>query len=178
MKRPDDTGIFYDIIDAALKSQPDMEIRTSFILGFPGETDKDVEQIASFLQTMPIHKCAFFRYSHEMAAPAYATLSDDIPDQEKIERMNYLRDIHLKARADLRSKWIGRKVYLMLDEINQKEIVARRPQDSPEIDEVVYLQRAKQPGSRKTEPDYKPGDIVEAVLETAMEYDWMGEIVS
>jgi ribosomal protein S12 methylthiotransferase len=173
MNRPVDTELFTEIIERAVKFNPDLEIRTAFITGFPGETDKDVEYIARFLETGLVHKCAFFRYSHEAGTPAYEKFNDDVPDEIKVERINHLRDVHLKARAESRAKWIGRKTQLMLDEINQKEIIARRPQDSPDIDEVVYIHR----DSKNINREFKPGDIVEARLETAMEYDWVGELV-
>jgi|GEM_PF-819942 len=173
MNRPDDVGLFSEIIGRALEANPEVEIRTAFIIGFPTETDADVECIARFLQDFPIHKCAFFRYSHEVGTPAEKNFADDVPDEVKVERINYLREVHLKARADLRAKWIGKKTQLMLDEINPKEIIARRPQDSPDIDEVVYIYR-----NPEKKDEYKPGDIVEAVLETAMEYDWSGEILT
>lgn len=174
MNRPDDTGLFEEIIHRAINSNPDMEIRTAFIIGYPGETDKDVEIIARFLENQPIHKCAFFRYSHEAGTPAFSQYSDNVPEEAKVERINYLRDVHIKARNESRAKWIGRKTYLMLDEIHQKEIIARRPQDSPDIDEVVYIPLNPQ----KPQRNFQPGDIVEARLETAMEYDWMGEIIT
>ena len=173
MNRPDDPELFYEIIEKSLKMNPDMEIRTAFIIGYPGETEKDVESIADFLEIRPIHKCAFFRYSHENGTSAYIKSEDNIPENIKAERINYLRNIHLKSRAEFRSQWIGRKTQLMLDEINPKEIIARRAQDSPDIDEVVYISGT--PDLEKNQ--FKSGDIVEARLETAMEYDWIGEII-
>ncbi|MDH4262142.1 MAG: MiaB/RimO family radical SAM methylthiotransferase [Spirochaetia bacterium] len=174
MNRPDDIELFKDIIKQALILNPEIEIRTAFIIGFPGETDQDVECIADFLRNQAIHKCSFFRYSHEIGTSAYENFKDDVPDDIKVERINYLREIHIQTRNELRARWIGQKTQLMLDEINPNEIIARRPQDSPDIDEVVYIRR--DPKSLKK--DYKSGDIVEGCLDNAMEYDWIGEITN
>lgn len=173
MNRPDDSRLFGEIIERALVLFPEMEIRTSFILGYPGETEEDIEEIIKFMENYPVHKVALFRYSHEENTSSYENSQDDVPDEVKTERINYVREAHLRCRSALRAKLTGKKTFLMLDEINQKEIIARRPQDSPEIDEVVYLPRV-QPG---TGTEYKVGDIIEGRLDTAMEYDWIGEVV-
>jgi ribosomal protein S12 methylthiotransferase len=169
MSRPDNPELFSDIIKYALNLNPETEFRTSFIIGFPNETEKDIEMIADFLKTNVIHKCSLFRYSHEEGAPASKTLTDNIPEDVKIERMNYLRNVHLESRSDLRRNLIGKKVKLILDDVSDNEIIGRRAQDSPDIDEVVYLT-----GNKEL---FKKGDFVQARIDTAMEYDWMGEII-
>ncbi|MDH4200135.1 MAG: MiaB/RimO family radical SAM methylthiotransferase [Spirochaetia bacterium] len=171
MNRPGDAGLFSEIIGHSLLSNPEMEIRTAFIIGFPGETDEDIEEAVRFIENNPVHKLALFRYSHEEGTPAFQKSRDLIPDKVKAERMNYVREAHIKARTALRSNLTGKKTLLMLDEVNPDEIIARRPQDSPDIDEVVYL-------STTPELDLKVGDMVEARLNTAMEYDWIGEIIA
>lgn len=170
MGRPDDTALFHEIIHKALEKAPDMEIRTALILGYPGETEDDIARIEDFLESVPIHKLSLFRYSHETDSPAGKTLQDDIPEEEKIERINRVRSFHLERRKKLRDPLVGQKTLCMVEQNNSydQEIIARRPQDSPEIDEVVIISSSRS--------DLSPGDMIEVELSVAMEYDWLGEL--
>ncbi|MES0491680.1 MAG: MiaB/RimO family radical SAM methylthiotransferase [Leptospirales bacterium] len=168
MNRPDNVEIHKEIIDRALQVRPDMELRTAFILGYPGETETDVEQIRTFIQTSGIQKVSFFTYSAEEGTAGFE-LDDNIPYEEKVSRVNYLRDEHLKSRKLKRESLIGTLGNLLIDEITTEEIIARRPQDSPEIDEVVFIPKGNM--------DVAVGDFIKARLLTPMEYDWLGEFV-
>ncbi len=167
MKRPGNPEFFNEIMDAALEARPDMEFRSSFILGFPGEKESDVDQIIRFLDDAPLHKLALFRYSHEEASPA-ASLNDDVDEGDKIERLNLVRNYHLEKRRVLREKLIDQTEKMLVEEFSEDEITARRAADSPEIDEVVIVPRQ----------DANPaaGDFIDITLKVAMEYDWLGEI--
>lgn len=171
MKRPSDVGLFKEIIRKAHEIRPNIELRTSFIVGFPGETEKDAGYLTEFLQKNPVDKLALFRYSHEKGTWAGNTMDDTVPDEIKIERINRIRDQFLSIRNERRNTLIDSPAILMIDEIQSKEIIARREQDSPEIDEAVYLQKP-------AKFTLVPGDFLQAVLRTPMEYDWMGEIAS
>ncbi|MCB1200490.1 MAG: MiaB/RimO family radical SAM methylthiotransferase [Leptospiraceae bacterium] len=165
MKRPSDTGLFKEILAKAVEVNPSTEIRTSLILGFPGEEQEDVETIRTFLTENTIHKLALFRYSHETGTYAGDHFTDDLSDDQKIERINDIRNLHLQLRQQHRSDLTGTIQELLVDEVAPGEIIARRPQDAPEIDEIVFLPFKK---------GIKPGDFVQASLDTPMEYDWMG----
>lgn len=167
MKRPGDPAFFADILEKALEARPDMEFRSSFIIGFPGETEKDIDEIMGFLSRAPLHKLALFRYSHEDAAPS-AALEDDVEEDEKIDRINRIRDYHLEQRKILREKLIDKTQKMLVEEISDHELTVRRPQDSPDIDEVVFVPRGK------NRPQL--GDMIDITLKVAMEVDWIGEV--
>jgi len=169
MNRPDNVEIYQEIIDKARRIRPDMEFRTAFILGFPGETETDVEKILEFVQAQSIQKVSFFPYSAEEGTTG-AKLKDNIPYEEKVSRINYLRNEHLKSRKPVREKRIGSIENLLIDEITPEEIIGRRAQDSPEIDEVVFIPKGNL--------DVKVGDFMKTRILTPMEYDWMGEPVT
>lgn len=172
MKRPDDTGLFSEILQAMRDVRPDMEVRTSFIMGFPGEEEKHVDEIEEFLEQHAIEKLALFRYSHEEGTPAGNSLEETVSEEEKIKRINRIRELHIDLRNERRELLKGRREQVILDGFSETDAIARRRQDSPEIDEVVLIPRETVPASLKT------GDLFTAELQIPMEYDWMGEFIS
>ncbi len=169
MKRPSDTGLFREILTKATTIRPEFEVRTSFIVGFPGETQEEYSELGKFLQDNIIHKLALFRYSHESGTSAGDHLKDTIPDEEKIERINELRNLHLELRKNFRANLAGRSETVLVDEIHSNEIIARREQDSPEIDEVVFLPVKGAPAGLAI------GSMPQIELSVPMEYDFIGE---
>lgn len=170
MNRPYDTGLFREILQKAESVRPDIEIRTSIIAGFPGETGHDIEIIEEFLTENAVHKLSLFRYSHEKGTPAGVS-DETVSDEVKVERINRLRDLHLSLREPYRRSLVNKKELMMIDAIDNNEITARRQQDSPEIDEVVFVQRP-------ADSTVKPGQLHEIELNMPLEYDWVGELVS
>jgi len=169
MNRPGDVELFREIISEMLRIRPDAEIRSSLIIGYPGETKEDIDQIKDFLAHANIDKLSLFRYSHEENTPSFSQSQDDVPDETKIERINDIRNYHLEQRKERRSALTGKIVPLMVDEISQNEIIARRQQDSPEIDEIVTLASKNK--------KIQPGDLIEGRIEMAMEYDFIAELI-
>jgi len=169
MNRPGDVGLFKEIISEMQRIRPEVEIRSSLIIGYPGETNSDIDQIKSFLENTNVDKLSLFRYSHEENTPSFMDSQDDVPEETKIERMNDIRNYHLEERKERRSALTGKIVPLMVDEVVQHEIIARRQQDSPEIDEIVTLVAKNR--------TIQPGDLIEGRIEMAMEYDYIAELI-
>ncbi len=171
MNRPGDVGLFREILSHAHSLREDIEIRTSFILGFPDETDKDVETIIRFLAEQPrIQKVALFPYSHEENSPSHSLNKDNISASKKANRVNRVREAFLESRKGYRESLIGKTEKMIIDRVGKKEIIARRSQDAPEVDELVFIDTNK---SIKN----SVGDIVDVQLEYPMEYDWTGSII-
>ena len=168
MNRPENPDFFPEILSLASKYRSDMEIRTSFIIGFPGEEDSDVEEIADFIKQYPLHKISLFAYSSEEGTSS-ESMKSSISAEGVSERINYLRNTHLQSREPHRSDLINTTTKLLIDDVTQEEIIARRAQDSPDIDEVVFI-----PGNYQKE--YSVGQFIHAKLITPMEYDWLGEL--
>ena len=167
MNRPHDINIFHDILSKWNEVRPNGDVRTSFIIGFPGETEQTSNEIISFIQKYNIQKVALFRYSHETGTPAFSSYNDEIPDDEKIKRINYIRDEHLKIRNEYRKNLIDTAQNVMIDEITETDFITRREQDSPDIDEVVFVSKEDAPNNLEI------GQIIPVKLDTAMEYDWL-----
>jgi ribosomal protein S12 methylthiotransferase len=170
MKRPSDTGLFREIIERAHAITPDFEIRTSFIVGFPGEDEADFAELEKFTEQHRIDKLALFRYSHEVGTSAGDKLEETVSDEEKYRRINHLRDLHLETRKKYALGLIGRRERMLVDDISGGEIILRRAHDAPESDEIVTVPI----GKNKVVIGAMP--LVE--LKAYTEYSFLGEIVS
>ncbi|MDH5716121.1 MAG: MiaB/RimO family radical SAM methylthiotransferase [Spirochaetia bacterium] len=168
MNRPYDSDFFSEIIQKAIEVRKDIEIRTSFILGFPGEENRDIDEILNFLEVNQIHKLSLFSYSHENSFKI--NKNNMVADHLIKERINLIRNYHLKNRKPHRQKLLGTIQNVIIDNVKLDEVSGRRPQDSPEIDEMVFI---------KTEnlSSIQQGDIIPIELTADMEYDWIGELV-
>lgn len=165
MKRPSDTELFKEIMSKARSLRPELELRTSFILGFPGETYEDTNFLRSSIEELKIDKLALFRYSHESGTYAGDHLDDHVSEEDKAQRMNEVRDFHLQTRNSWRAALAGNNEKVIVETVHKNEIIARRQYDAPEIDEQVYLPYNK---------SIEVGDLISISLDTPMEYDWLG----
>ncbi|MCB1190719.1 MAG: 30S ribosomal protein S12 methylthiotransferase RimO [Leptospiraceae bacterium] len=170
LKAMNRTGSYTFFKDLFLKAReiPGLEIRTSFILGYPGETSKDVDEIIRFVTDLKPEKLALFSFSPQEGTVAY-NLKDVISDKEIAKRVNLVRNVHLELLKEIHQKRIGKIYNCIVDEISEGTIIARRFQDAPEIDEVVYLE---------SDLALKPGDIGSVKIESFSEYDMDGVWIS
>lgn len=169
MKRPSDTALFGEIMDRARSIRPDFEIRTSFIVGFPGETEEHYADLVRFIQRHRVDKLALFRYSHEAGTYAGDHLTETVSEEEKYRRINELRDLHLETRKQYALGLIGRSETMIVDSVEKGEVTLRRAHDAPESDEIVT---APLPGKMQI----KPGDMPSVTLKAYTEYSFLGEI--
>jgi len=145
---------------------PDITIRSTFIVGFPGETDEEFESLLDFLEDAQIDRVGCFQYSPVTGARANE-LADPIPDAIKAER--YDRFMRLQAdisRDKLRNK-IGTTQKVLIDAIDDDRVIARSTADAPEIDGLVYLPRDKK---------LIIGEFANAFITDSDDYDLYGEI--
>ncbi|MBN8220097.1 MAG: MiaB/RimO family radical SAM methylthiotransferase [Spirochaetes bacterium] len=186
MKRPSDTGLFREIIDRAHAITPDFEIRTSFIVGFPGEEEKHFADLEKFIAGHRIDKLALFRYSHEAGTYAGDKLQENTSDEEKYRRINQLREAHLETRKQYATGLIGRREKMLVDEIAGGEITLRRAHDAPESDEVVTIPLPYRASGRSQDDlasaaspatACRVGDMPLVELKAYTEYSFLGEIV-
>lgn len=178
MNRPYDIKLFTDIIEEAKSINNKFEFRTSFIIGYPNETSKDIDYIYSFLEKYTIHKLALFRYSHEINTPAEKNHNDTVTNDTKIQRINEIRSKHLESRINYRESLLGTTETMMIDHIEKKDeyynLTMRRAVDSPDIDEVVFVDQSH---SQMFEQKPQKGSLYPVKIHTQMEYDYLGEII-
>ena len=140
MKRPGSGEQHRDLIDRIRAAAPDAALRSSFIVGFPGETDEDVDGLGEFLTAADLDWAGFFPYSAEEGTPA-ATMDSQIPDAEKQSRLRHLQAIQDEITTGRSIGQIGRTLTVVVDQVEDDQPVARSYREAPEIDGVILLDR-------------------------------------
>ncbi|OGX37599.1 MAG: ribosomal protein S12 methylthiotransferase RimO [Omnitrophica WOR_2 bacterium RIFCSPHIGHO2_02_FULL_52_10] len=147
---------------------PGASIRTTFIVGLPGETSGNYKELLDFVQETRFDKMGVFVYSREEGTPAYA-MPGQVPETVKKERMNRLMQLQRDISMTAQQKMVGRSMKVLVDE-EQKEAkgvyLGRSEYDAPEVDGSVYVHSARK---------LKPGDFVTVKITDALEYDLVGE---
>ncbi len=150
------------------KSVPDIVIRTTFIVGFPGESDDDFNQLVDFIEDIKFDKLGIFEYSLEEGTGA-ASLDEQISDSVKEKRKNEIMAIQSEISADILSKNIGKRLEVLIEEqVDEENYVGRTYMDSPEIDGVTYVHSNK---------ELEIGSFVEVNVVDSLDYDLVGEII-
>lgn len=150
------------------KSVPDIVIRTTFIVGFPGESDDDFNQLVDFIKDIKFDKLGVFEYSKEEGTKA-ASLDEQISDSIKEERKNEIMAIQSEISAEILSKNIGKRLEVLIEEeVDAENYVGRTYMDSPEIDGVTYVHSAK---------NLEIGSFVQVDVVDSLDYDLVGEII-
>ena len=174
MKRPANEAKVLERIRNWREICPDIAIRSSFVVGFPGETEADFEYLLDWLEEAQLDRVGAFRFEPVEGAAANA-LPDPVPEAVKEER--YARIMEKTAAisaAKLQAK-IGRTLAVIIDEVGEADeegsigATARSQADAPEIDGNVFLRDVQD-----TQPTLKPGDIIDVTIEDADEHDLYG----
>ena len=145
---------------------PDLALRSTFIVGFPGETDSDFAYLLDWLDEAEIDRVGCFKYE-PVAGAAANTLADPVPDDIKQERWNALMARQQKISARRLKRKVGTRQQVIIDEVGPTVARGRSKADAPEIDGTVYL------SSRRP---LKIGEIVTAKIERADQYDLHGTV--
>jgi len=161
MKRPAATEKTLDRIAQWRNICPELTIRSTFIVGYPGETDAEFEMLLAFIEEAQLDRVGCFEYSPVKGAAANA-LPDPVPEPLKKERWERFMALQQSISAEKLNQKIGTVQTVLIDEINEDGALGRTAADAPEIDGVVHL-----PGHT----DLRPGDWVEAEISAADDYD-------
>jgi ribosomal protein S12 methylthiotransferase len=146
---------------------PDLTIRSTFIVGFPGETDVEFDELLAFLEEAQLDRVGCFKYEPVHGAPAN-DLGDAVPQDVMDERHKRFMETQQKISAKRLKRKIGRREKIIVDAVDGGAIRGRTRGDAPEIDGMVHLS-ARRP--------VKVGEIVTAVIERADAYDLHGQVV-
>jgi len=165
MKRPAAAEKSLDRIRAWRDICPDITLRSTFIVGFPGETDDEFSMLLDFLQEAQLDRVGCFQYSPVEGAKANI-LPDHVPDEVKQERWNQFMELQQGISAAKLQAKIGKTIEILIDEVDEQGAIGRSSADAPEIDGKVYLDGVD---------GLSPGDFVEAEVTGADDYDlWAG----
>jgi len=147
---------------------PEMAIRTTLIVGYPGETEADFETLKNWVQEMRFERLGCFTYSHEENTHAY-NLEDDVPEEVKQERANIIMEIQSQISWELNQEKIGQTFRCIIDRKEGNHFVGRTEFDSPDVDNEVLIDATKH--------YVKIGDFVNIKITDASDYDLFGEPV-
>jgi len=170
MRRPANQEKVLERIHSWRRSCPDLAIRSTFIVGFPGETEEDFQYLINWMREARIERAGCFKYEHVDGAKANE-LSGAVPQEVMEDRWHRFMAAQTEVSAEIMAGKVGREIDVIIDEIDVEdggEAIGRSVWDAPEIDGNVFL-----PG----ETGLKPGDIVRAKVVEAEEYDLVAELL-
>ena len=170
MNRHGDGKMIREVLAKLKKEIPDIVIRTTFIVGFPGETEEDFCELCEFVKEQRFDHAGVFTYSREEGTPAY-DLPDQIDEQVKQDRMDILMRMQMDINEDLNKEKIGKVVTVICEDYDPVAEVhfGRSSADAPEIDGKVYF---------KSEARIAPGSMVKVKVRKVVDYDLFGVVTT
>ena len=148
---------------------PNMAIRTTLIVGYPGETEEDFQTLKQWVQEMRFERLGCFTYSHEENTHAYS-LEDDVPDEVKVARANAIMEVQSQISWELNQQKIGKEFRVVIDRKEGGYFVGRTEFDSPDVDNEVLI---------NAEGDYlRTGEFFTVRITGAEDFDLYGAVVS
>jgi len=166
MKRPAATEKVLSRIARWRENCPDLVLRSTFIVGFPGETEQDFDQLLEFIQEAQLDRVGCFAYSPVEGAAANA-LPDPVPEEVKQDRLQRFMEIQAEISRDKLALQVGRAMTVLIDEVQEGRIVARGPGDAPEVDGLVIIDGDWE--------DVGAGDFIEVQVTGYDEHDLFAE---
>ncbi len=167
MRRATSRQYLLDIIKEMRDINPDIVFRTTFIVGFPGETDKHFEELLSFIELTRPERMGVFPYSHEEDTYAYKHFQDAVPEDVKKSRLSEAMNLY----SDLISQWMkkqtGKKIPVIIDSVTSDYALGHSWWESPDVDPSVLL---------SPDPDLSKGQLVNATLTGFDSLDWFAEV--
>lgn len=147
---------------------PEMTIRTTLIVGYPGETEEDFQTLKQWVQDMQFERLGCFTYSHEENTHAY-NLEDDVPEDVKIDRANQIMEIQSQISWELNQEKIGKEFKVVIDRKEGNYFVGRTEYDSPDVDNEVLIDA--------TSTYLKTGEFTRIRVIEAEDFDLYGEVI-
>ncbi|MCL4857576.1 MAG: 30S ribosomal protein S12 methylthiotransferase RimO, partial [Flavobacteriales bacterium] len=147
---------------------PNIAIRTTFIVGFPGETKADIEEMKDWVKEMKFDRLGVFTYSHEENTHAFG-LKDDVPEKEKQQRAAEVMELQQGISLALNESKIGKSFKVLFDRVESDYFVGRTEFDSPEVDNEVLVEKATN--------FVRIGDFAMVKITGADDFDLYGEII-
>jgi ribosomal protein S12 methylthiotransferase len=130
------------LIERIRKAAPGAATRSSFIIGYPGETDDDVEELVEFLGAAQLDWAGFFPYSAEEGTDA-STMPDQVPPTLISERMRYVQEAQDEITTARNGSVVGRTLRILVDQVEDAQPVGRSYREAPEIDGLILLDRGE-----------------------------------
>lgn len=167
MRRGVDSDRTRQFVENVRTHVPDIAFRTTFIVGFPGETEEQFEELCDFVREMRFERAGVFAYSAEEGTPAYE-LEDDVPADVKQERVDRLMDIQQEISLEINSKRVGNVERVLVDRLEGDYYIARSQFDSPEVDDEILI---------PADAEIEIGAFVQVRITKSDYFDCYGEII-
>jgi ribosomal protein S12 methylthiotransferase len=139
MRRHVDKDATYELINLLRKEVPGIHIRTTLMVGFPGEGEKDFEELKDFVKWAKFDRMGAFAYSEEEGTYAAKHFKDDVPDEVKQQRLSELMSLQQEISAEVQNRKVGEVMKVVIDRVEGEYYVGRTEFDSPEVDPEVLI---------------------------------------
>ncbi|EGT83094.1 ribosomal protein S12 methylthiotransferase [Haemophilus quentini] len=166
MKRPGSIDRTLERIKQWREICPDLTLRSTFIVGFPGETEEDFQLLLDFLKEVQLDRVGCFKFSPVEGAPA-TEMADQVPEDVKEERFHRFMQLQQEISANRLKQKIGKTLDVLVDEIDEEGIIGRSKADAPEVDGLVYVDNL-------SGINVKVGDVIKVTITNSDEYDLWG----
>jgi ribosomal protein S12 methylthiotransferase len=166
MKRPANEAKVLQRLRDWRELVPDLAVRSSFVVGFPGETEEDFEYLLNWLEEAQLDRVGAFKFEAVEGAPA-TEMPDQVPEEVKQERFERVMDLSARISAEKLAAKVGKTIDVLIDAVDEQTggATGRSKADAPEIDGEVHL---------RDSADLKPGDVVQARIEECDAHDLYG----
>ena len=162
MRRPWDGDRYLKLFEKVRNAMPDVAIRTTFIVGFPGENDEEFNYLLDFMDEAKLDRVGAFVYSPEPGTPS-ATMPDQVSAEVKQERFDELMTLQQEISQEVNEGWIGRELDVLVEDARDGWLIGRSHRDAPDIDGLVIFKGTA-----------KPGDMAKVLINEAEPYDLFG----
>ena len=159
----------YQLIKQFRKDLPGIHLRTTLMVGFPGETEKDFEELKEFVRTVRFDRMGAFAYSEEEGTHAAQQYEDNIPQEIKQQRLDELMEIQQGISAELSAAKVGKVMKIIIDRLEGDYYIGRTEYDSPEVDPEVLINRE--------DGELKIGEFYRAEITDADDFDLYAKVI-
>ena len=166
MKRPGKIDRTLERIKQWREICPDLTLRSTFIVGFPGETEEDFQMLLDFLKEAQLDRVGCFKFSPVEGAPA-TEMANQVPEDVKEERFHRFMELQQEISAERLKQKIGQTLDVIVDEIDDEGIIGRTKADAPEVDGLVYIENL-------SGTPVKVGEFIKVTITHSDEYDLWG----
>lgn len=156
------------LINRIREEVPGIAIRTTLMVGHPGETEADFEELVDFVRTMRFERMGAFAYSNEDGTYAYEKYKDDVPSQIKMSRLDELMELQEEIATEIADEKVGQILQVIIDREDKEYFVGRTQYDSPEVDPEVYIEK---------QSDLKIGNFYAVEITAANPFELFGQII-
>ena len=159
----------YELLERMRREVPGIHLRTTLMVGHPGETEQDFEELIRFVKDISFERMGAFAYSHEEGTYAYQHYKDEIPQEVKQDRLDYLMRVQEGISADVNASKVGQTFRVIVDREEEDFYVGRTQYDSPEVDPEILISK---------DTPLSPGSFYQVKVIDAQAFDLYGKVLN